>query len=162
LPDSGSLLEALTAFRNEPEVQSADPIAILPVASVPNDSLFSFQYGFSQPSDLDSDLPEAWDLTQGDTSVVLAIVDTGVLWSHPDLAANIWINRGEIPGNGIDDDGNGFIDDVRGWDFVTGVAGASGEDVSTPDNDPSDHVGHGTAVAGVAGAVVNNTSGVAG
>ena len=162
LADAGSLAEALGALRAEPEVASASPIAVLPVASTPNDSLFSFQYGFSQASDRDSDFPEAWDLTQGDTSIVLAIVDTGVLWSHPDLAANIWINRGEIPGNGVDDDANGFIDDVRGWDFVTGVSGAGGEDLSTPDNDPSDFQGHGTAVAGVAGAVTDNTSGVAG
>lgn len=162
LPAGVALAEAVGAFRAEPEVEAADPIAILPVAAVPNDSLFQYQYGFYQANDKDSDLPEAWDLTQGDTSIVLAIVDTGVLWTHPDLAQNIWRNWGEIPGNGIDDDGNGFVDDVRGWDFVDGVIGSFGEDVNTPDNDPSDYAGHGTAVAGIAGAVVNNISGVAG
>jgi subtilisin family serine protease len=162
LPAGSILADAVGAFRTTPGVEAADPIAILPVTSIPNDSLFQYQYGFYQANDRDSDLPEAWDLTQGDSSVVLAIVDTGVLWSHPDLAANIWRNWGEIPNNGIDDDGNGYIDDVRGWDFVTGVVGTPGEDVNTPDNDPSDYAGHGTAVAGVAGAVVNNVSGVAG
>src|SRR5262249_60196138 len=115
-----------------------------------------------QTADLVTDLPEGWDLEQGDSWIVLAIVDTGVLWSHPDLAANIWRNPGEIPGNGIDDDHNGYVDDVRGWDFVTGVVGSFGEDVSTPDNDPADYAGHGTSVAGIAGALVNNLSGVAG
>src|SRR5262249_17980026 len=162
LPAGGSRADAVGAFRAQPGVEAADPIAILPVAAVPNDSLFQYQYGFDQLNDRDSDLPEAWDLTQGDSTIVLAIIDTGVLWSHPDLAANIWRNWGEIPNNGIDDDGNGFVDDVRAWDFVDGVIGRFGEDVNTPDNDPSDYAGHGTAVAGIAGAVVNNVSGVAG
>jgi serine protease len=90
----------------------------------------------------------------GDSSIIIAIVDTGVDWDHPDLFANIWVNTGEIPGNGVDDDGNGFIDDIRGWDF----GGLNG----TPDNDPKeDRPDHGTHVAGIASAVTNNGIGVA-
>ncbi|HMP00945.1 MAG TPA: S8 family serine peptidase, partial [Gemmatales bacterium] len=93
----------------------------------------------------------AWDTTQGE-GIIIAVMDDGVQLNHPDLAANIWVNTGEIPGNGIDDDGNGFIDDVNGWDF------------SSNDNNPNP-VGsddHGTHVAGIAAARTGNGIGVAG
>jgi len=170
LPAGVALPEALGAFRAEASVRGADPIGVFPVQFVPNDSLFPLQYAFSQTSDRDSDLPEAWDLTPGDTSVVVAIIDTGVLWTHPDLGGpaphtggNIWRNWAEMAGApGVDDDANGYVDDFVGWDFVTGVYGRAGEDVNVADNDPADFVGHGTACAGVAGAVTDNGSGVAG
>src|SRR6185436_7521030 len=92
----------------------------------------------------------AWDTTIGSESVIIAIIDTGVDYTHQDLATNIWQNPGEIAGNGIDDDGNGFIDDVRGYDFANG------------DNDPMDFAGHGTSGAGCIGAVGDNGVGVAG
>ena len=92
----------------------------------------------------------AWDLTTGDAAFRIAVLDTGVDYNHPDLAANIWTNPGEIPGNGIDDDGNGWIDDLHGYDFAN------------DDGDPLDDHSHGTHVAGILGAVGNNGSGVAG
>lgn len=90
-----------------------------------------------------------WSVTKG-SGVVVAVVDTGVDYSHEDLKNNIWTNEKEIPGNGIDDDANGYVDDVRGWDFFNG------------DNDPMDDNGHGTSVAGVIAAAGNNGKGVVG
>ena len=100
--------------------------------------------------DADIDAPEAWNVTTGSRAVVVAVIDTGIDYRHPDLAANMWRNPGEIPGDGIDNDGNGFVDDVYGWDFANN------------DADPFDDEGHGTHVAGTIGAVGNNGTGVAG
>lgn len=96
---------------------------------------------------------EAWNTTIGSRNTIIAVIDSGVDWDHPDLIDNIWTNPGEIPGNGIDDDGNGFVDDVRGWDF------------GLNDNDPADDAfgaGHGTGVAGLIGATGDNGIGVTG
>jgi subtilisin family serine protease len=109
----------------------------------------------------DIKLPQAWDLEHGSASTLIAILDTGVDTGHPDLASKIWTNPGEIAGNGIDDDHNGYIDDVKGWDFGDG------------DNDPNPgpmyepdfgiDVGfHGTFCAGIAAAATNNVEGIAG
>jgi YD repeat-containing protein len=93
--------------------------------------------------------PEAWELSAG-SGVTVAVVDTGIDYNHEDLAGNVWTNSGEIAGNGIDDDGNGFVDDWRGWDFANG------------DNDVLDDNGHGTHVAGIIGALKDNGKGIAG
>ena len=136
-------------LKNSFEVEWAEPKFVYELDFVPNDPSYSSQYALAK---INAAL--AWDINQGDTSIVIGIVDTGVDWDHPDLAANIWTNWNEIPNNGIDDDNNGFVDDIRGWDF----GGLSG----TPDNNPmEDQPDHGTHVAGIASAVTNNGIGVA-
>jgi subtilisin family serine protease len=129
-------------------------------ATLPDDLYLIYQWYVDDSGFADIGLPFAWDVTQGDSSVVIAILDTGVDTGHPDLAAKIWRNTGEIEGNALDDDGNGFVDDVRGWDF------------GTNDNDPNPEytmdasgldVGfHGTFCAGIAAAATNNFEGIAG
>jgi len=120
------------------------------VAAVSNDPRRSELWGLDNTRDADIDAPAAWDITTGSRSVVVAVVDTGVDYNHPDLAANIWTNPGEIPGNGRDDDGNGFVDDVHGYNFAYNTS------------DPMDDQGHGTHVSGTIAAVGNNGVGVVG
>ena len=109
-------------------------------------------------------VPAAWDITTGSQDVVVAVIDTGVDWHHEDLSDVIWINEAEFTGTtGIDDDNNGYIDDIRGWDFVTLDPDYS-HDGAPADSDPNDPpaVGHGTHIAGIIGAVGNNGIGIAG
>lgn len=125
-------------------------------ATIPDDSRFSQLWGMNNIGqtggviDADIDAPEAWDLGTGSDTVVVAVIDTGVDYTHPDLAANMWHNPGEIAGNGIDDDGNGWIDDVYGIDGYNN------------DSDPMDDHGHGTHTSGTIGAVGDNGVGVVG
>lgn len=136
-------------------IEYAEPNYLLPVEAVPNDSLYSQLFHLPQIH-----APEAWDVSRGDSSVVIAIIDTGVDWDHPDLAASIWRNEDEVE-DGTDSDGNGFIDDVRGWDFVSGITDVpAGEDGIRQDNNPMDFDGHGTFVAGMAAATTNNEIGI--
>lgn len=108
--------------------------------------------------DADIDADEVFQNPPDNTSaVVVAIIDTGVDVEHPDLADNIWINPGEIAGDGIDNDNNGFIDDINGWNF-----GGSLSNIGEGDNDPADEYGHGTHCAGIVAAVTNNGIGIAG
>ncbi len=155
------------------DVASAERIALLPVSAIPSDSLFSQSWWFyDRPAGRDMFGPEAWDVLTGDTAIVVGVLDTGVLPYHPDLggtsagrAGQIWTNAIEAAGiAGVDDDGNGFIDDVHGWDFVNrpGDGVTAGEDYADQDNDPNDFAGHGTAVAGVIGAIADNGIGVTG
>ncbi|MCX7879389.1 MAG: S8 family serine peptidase [Ignavibacteria bacterium] len=108
-------------------------------------------------------LPKAWDISKGDKKVVIAIIDSGVDWKHSDLKDNIWKNPKEIPDNKVDDDGNGKVDDVSGWDFVGNVTAADIQaGTFREDNDPINITGfHGTHVAGAASAVTNNGVGIA-
>jgi subtilisin family serine protease len=141
-------------YKEDPEVVYAEPNYIVTVDTVPND-LSPYLWGLHNTgqrgyADADIDAPEAWDLFTGSPEVIVAVIDTGVDYSHPDLAANIWSNSNEIPGNGLDDDHNGYIDDIRGWDFYN------------RDNNPMDDNNHGTHCAGTIGAVGNNGLGVTG
>lgn len=127
-------------------------------SSTPNDPQISSQWALSyiKPEKL-------WKNTKGE-GVVVAVIDTGVDYNHEDLAANIWSNSDEIAANGLDDDGNGFVDDTRGWDFIdeAGINCISGEDCYGEDNDPIDKQGHGTHVAGIIAATQNNEKGISG
>ncbi len=137
-------------------VATIEPDYLITGAGVPNDPSFGQLWGLSNTGqsgglrDADIDAPEAWDVTTGSRDVVVAVIDTGVDYRHRDLAANAWRNPGEVAGDGIDNDGNGFVDDVYGWDFANN------------DADPLDDQGHGTHVAGTIGAVGNNGTGVVG
>jgi subtilisin family serine protease len=127
--------------------------------TVPNDSDLTKQWHISDPSGADVDLPHAWDVTRGSASILIGILDTGVDMGHPDLADRIWTNPGEVSGNFVDDDQNGWADDVHGWDV------ADNDNNPTPNWYPgfNEDLGyHGTLVAGVACASTNNTVGVAG
>ncbi len=113
---------------------------------VPNDPRFLEQWGLTAIQ-----APQAWALTQGSPEVVIAVIDTGVNFRHPDLQGNIWINQAEAEGReGGDDDHNGYVDDIHGWDFADN------------DNQPLDTDSHGTHVAGIIGAVTDNALGIAG
>ncbi len=125
------------------------------VQSVPNDPLFKRQWGLSQIG-----AEQAWSLASDTSSIIIAVVDTGLERAHPDLAPLVWRNTGEVPQNGRDDDGNGYVDDAQGWRFYHTYVGGGYEARGDPFVD--DDNGHGTHVAGTAGAVANNALGVAG
>ncbi len=113
--------------------------------AVPNDSSWSKQWGKQK-----IDCQDAWDLFTGSDNIVVAVVDTGIDYTHPDLADNMWINQAEIPDNGLDDDNNGYVDDYYGYDFANNDSDPIGDDNNQ----------HGTHVAGIIGAVANNTTGL--
>lgn len=136
---------------------------------VPNDPYFSsansWGQGFDDQWSLKRvQLPQAWSQTTGQRNTIVAVVDTGVDLTHPDIQQNLWVNNREITGNSIDDDSNGFVDDVRGYDFTTCDLwiNSTCAIVKMRDADPTDWHGHGTHVAGTVGATTNNSLGVAG
>ncbi len=155
VPTGTSMQQALAFWQSHPNVAIVTPDFELTTQSIPNDPSFGSLWGLSNNGsqggllNADINIEPAWALGTA-TSIVTAVIDTGVDYTHPDLASNIWTNTDEVAGNGIDDDGNGFVDDVRGWDFVNN------------DSDPMDDNGHGTHVAGTIGAVGNNGIGVTG
>jgi len=170
---SGSLDAAIARIERQPAVAYAIRNRIVRMrATAPNDPRFGELWGIHNTGQTvtdelgvtvrgtagaDVDALGAWDVTRGAGQVV-AVVDTGVDLRHPDVAPNLWTNPGEVAGNGVDDDGNGLVDDVHGWDFV--APDANGNAVG--DDDPDDYTDHGTHVAGTIAAVADNGVGVAG
>ncbi|HQI50350.1 MAG TPA: S8 family serine peptidase, partial [bacterium] len=160
-----SVEEALGRLRALDQVELAEPNYRVSAFGTPNDPSFSKQWGLHNTgqsgglADADIDAPDAWETATGSTSIIVGIVDSGIDYRHPDLRANLYTNPGEDPwsnpddpttGNKIDDDGNGYIDDWKGYNFYTDT------------NDPYDENGHGTHVAGIVGAAGNNGVGVSG
>lgn len=162
LGQDANLNQALDRIRKHPDVLYAEPnyrlritqAAATPV--IPNDFDFAQLWGLHNVGQADgvkgADIgaPGAWQYLTGDRQVTVAVLDTGIDYYHPDLADNIWLNSHDIVGNGLDDDANGLIDDIHGYDFIS------------DDGDPMDDHGHGTHVAGTVGAVGNNGIGIAG
>jgi subtilisin family serine protease len=148
------------ALRQLPGFRYAEPDFLLSAETIPNDPSFGQLYGLHNTgqtvngdpgtADADIDAVEAWDTGTGSSDIVVAVIDTGIDYTHSDLVNNIWTNPGEIPGNLLDDDLNGYVDDVHGYDFYNF------------DGDPFDDNSHGTHVAGTIGAQGNNGVGVAG
>ena len=154
-PEDTDLTKIANEYRKDPNVEYAEPNYVYQHCSIPNDPRYFEQWALPI-----IDAPDGWDIENGSSDIVIAITDTGVDYNHLDLKDNIWINPVEDLNdngivdpsdfNGIDDDGNGCIDDLRGWDFVNN------------DNDPVDDKFHGTHCAGIAAAVTNNSIGIAG
>ena len=160
LPAGTDVVTAAAALRAQTGVTAAAPDLLVYPALVPNDPNYGSQYHLPLIA-----APAAWDVTTGSNSVVIAIIDSGVDQDHPDLATKTWINPLETAGNHKDDDGNGYVDDWRGWDFYYDDNDPSPVPNGIDENGkygPDDNVDHGTLVAGTAAAVGNNGYGVAG
>lgn len=159
----------ISLMQTDNEIEYAEVAKTFQVDIIPNDSLIAQQWALQKIRAFD-----AWDITQGNPDIKLAVIDTGIDYNHPDLKNKIFFNQGEIGtdnqgrdkrSNGIDDDGNGFIDDFMGWDFTDRFGfpfDSTAGDYLEWDNNPFDDQGHGTYIAGIAAAQTNNVSGIAG
>jgi subtilisin family serine protease len=154
--DEPGLVDLIQELSANLSIEYAEPNYIQKAIGIPNDTRFDDLWGMHNTgqtggtADADIDAVEAWDTFTGSRDVVVAVIDTGVDYNHVDLVDNRWVNEGEIPSNGVDDDGNGYIDDVYGYDFAY------------DDSDPMDGDSHGTHCSGTIGGVGNNSIGVAG
>ncbi|MDB4349685.1 S8 family serine peptidase [Omnitrophica bacterium] len=154
LETEGDVLKLCERLRKDPEVAYAAPNYLRKAEMVPDDPYYDSAGSWGQPYDdlwglKKINCEDAWDISQGE-GVIVAIIDTGVDYDHEDIKENIWTNEDEIAGNNIDDDDNGYIDDIKGWDFAYG------------DSDPRDKDGHGTHCAGIISAIGNNGIGIIG
>jgi serine protease len=145
LPAVTTVSQALAMFRARPGVEFAQPDYRVQVTATPDDPSFGSQWGLNAIG-----APQAWNTGTGTGRIIVAVIDSGIAYNHPDLKANIWHNPGEIAGNGIDDDHDGYVDDAVGYNFVSNTG------------NPADDNGHGTHVAGIIGAVGDNGVGVSG
>ena len=156
LPRGLSVKEAIDFYQRSPDVLYAEPNYVVRTTNTPNDTRFSEQWALQNVGqsggtpEADIDAVAAWDITTGSSDVIVAVIDSGIDYNHLDLAANVFRNTADCNNNGIDDDGNGFVDDCFGIDTANN------------DSDPLDDNNHGTHVAGIIGAVGNNGAGVAG
>ncbi len=167
LLDSLQMSEALDAYRSDANVVYAQRNHVYYIDGAHADSLRAQQWALPRINAF-----EAWEIEHGSREVIVGIIDTGIDYLHEDLAENIWINASEdLNGNGavdatdyngIDDDGNGFVDDIQGWDFTDAPFFIDGGDYLTRDNDPADEHGHGTSVAGIVAARGDNEVGITG
>ncbi len=156
LPSSEDTLRKISQLKRQEFILMAIPNLVVHADLLPNDPLFPNQWGLHNTGQsggtvgADIGMEEAWNALTNATPIVVAVIDTGVDYTHPDLINNMWVNSGEIPNNQLDDDGNGYVDDVYGYDFYNG------------DSDPMDDYFHGTHVAGIVAAQGNNGLGVSG
>ncbi len=167
IPVHSSVYDAITNFFNTPGVKFAEPDYLVYLTETPDDPGFPDQWAHQV---MESE--KAWDVVTGSSDVNVAVIDTGIHYTHEDLSENIWFNDGEdmdVFGlfdpndvNNVDDDDNGYIDDVIGYDFAGEQPEETPEDEPDPDPDPNDFDGHGTHVAGIIGAVGNNAIGITG
>ncbi|MBN1796204.1 MAG: S8 family serine peptidase [Sedimentisphaerales bacterium] len=165
LPEGTTVDCALSQYSTTSGIYKVEPNFKRYKTRTPNDARFGELWGMRNTGQTggtagaDISAADAWEYTTGDSEIVVAVTDTGVDYTHQDLAANMWINTAEYSGIvGVDDDGNGYIDDIYGWDS----AGADPADLTDADGDPMDTYGHGTHVSGTIGAVGNNSIGVVG
>jgi subtilisin family serine protease len=154
IPDGKNQQAFLFSYQNDPEVEYAEPNYVYHASIIPSDQYYNKQWYLDKIR-----APLAWDKIRETPNIIIAVIDSGMEIKHPDLYSNIWQNTGEIPGNGIDDDRNGFIDDYNGWDFINNVP-----DPSPKFEDGFTEAGimHGTIVAGIIAAASNNGTGISG
>lgn len=154
LPSGQKVQDALKTFSRTNGILYAEPdYKIKLLSTFPDDPNVRQLWGMHNTgqtggtSDADIDAPEAWDIHTGSQDIIVAVLDSGVDYNHPDLTANMWVNEAELKGTpSVDDDNNGYVDDIRGWDFAD------------DDNNPLDYYYHGTHCAGIIGAVGNNNT----